>query len=171
VGNPLIPSRLHLAHTSLPAPELSLGVHTHEVAELSAWLLASRGAALAAIPLRGADRDAAMPVWLWNVAGEVQGPLSRSLADPSYPFRSVVRALERAAEALLLALEPRWPSRTPPAGLGVVTDGIGVGFCADDPDPRSPGWAARQNRDRNLTCLVPFAPGHILSGPAKPQLA
>lgn len=170
MGDPLIPSRLYLAHTSLPAPEPSLGVHAHEVAELGAWLLASRSAALAVIPLRSADRDPTKPVLLWNVEGEVQGPLSASLADPSYPFRSVVRAMERAAEALLLALEPRWPCRTPPQGLGVVTDGVGVSFCADDPDPRSPGWAARQKRDRNLTYLLPFAPGHILSGPARSQL-
>ena len=166
-----IPTRLHLAHTPLPAPELSLAVHAHDMVELSAWLLASRRAALMIIPLHSADRDPAMPVMLWNEAGAPELALSAHLADPAYTFRSVLTALNRAADALLFALEPRWPGSTPPSGLGVVTDGFGLGFSPDDPDPRAPGWVRRQLRDQSLTLLLPFAPGGILSPPVKQRLA
>jgi len=156
-AHPISP-RLHLTHTPLPAPDLELAACAHDLAELGAWLLASSSAVLLAITLRADQRDPAMPVMLWGANRLPDADLASALAAPTYRFGAVLKAAERAADRLLLALSPRWPAATPPSRLGIVTDGTGVGFCPDDPSPLASGWMTRQQRDAHrLTCLLPFA--------------
>ena len=153
-----IPPHLHLASTPLPAPDLSLAAHAHDVAELGAWLLASNDAALLSVILCAEERDRAMPVMMWHRDRTPAADRAAAVAAGDYPFRSVLKALEDAADGLWEALRPRWPASMPPRRLGVVTDGTGLGFCPDDPSPLAPGWLSRQARDRHcLTCLLPFA--------------
>lgn len=144
-------------------------MHAHNLTELGAWLLASQGAALLAMSLSRDDRDPARPVIVWDAHGQEQEELGSLIGNRSYPFRPVLRAAEKGADALLLALAPRWPGSVPSRRFGIVTDGIGLGFCPDDPDPLGAGWAARRVRDRSLTCLLPFGPGHILSRASGPR--
>ena len=153
-----IPQHLRLTQTPLPAPDLALAAHAHDVAELGAWLLASGKASLLSVVLSPHERDRALPITLWR-NGAPDAGLSASIAKPEYPFHAVAAALEKAAEGLWQTLRPRWPASMPPRGLGVVTDGNGIGFCPDDPCPLAPGWLSRRARDRaSLTCLIPFAP-------------
>ena len=154
-----IPPHLHLAHTPLPDPGPSLAVHAHDMVELSAWLLASCGGALMSVILCPHERDAAMPATVWNRDRLPDKELSRIIAAPAHRFRPVLGALEGAATDLFEALSPRWPPCARPHGLGVVTDGTGLGFCPDDPSPLAPGWMSRRARNGNrLTCLLPFSP-------------
>jgi hypothetical protein len=152
-----IPQHLRLTQTPLPAPDLALAAHAHDVAELGAWLIASGKASLLSVVLSPNERDSDMPITLWS-ASVPDARLSRVVASSDYPFHAVTRALEKAADGLWQALRPRWPASMPPRRLGVVTDGNGVGFCPDDPCPLAPGWLSRRARDRaSLTCLLPFA--------------
>jgi len=69
-------------------------------------------------------------------------------------------ALQEAALELLDYLAGRWPS--PPAGYGVITDGIGVAFTPDQPAPSASGWLLRQaTGSAPLLAIVPLDP----SGP------
>lgn len=155
-----IPAHLHLAETPLPDPDLALAVHAHDLVELGAWLLAASDAALLTVILSPLDRDRSRPVTLWDGRLLRDAERTAAIAVPGYRFRSVVKAVEQAADDLFASLRPRWPGATPPPGLGVVSDGSGLGFCPDDPWPLAPGWMARQVRDpARLTCLLPFAPG------------
>ncbi|AJP74445.1 hypothetical protein TS85_11185 [Sphingomonas hengshuiensis] len=66
-------------------------------------------------------------------------------------------ALQDVATALLVYLSGRWPS--PPAGLGVITDGTGVAFAPDHPAPSAPGWLERQASGQSqLLTIVPLDP-------------
>lgn len=163
-----IPSRLHLAHTPLPGPDLVLAAHAHDLVELGAWILASGDAALLTVVLSADERDAAMPVMPWGASRLPDHRLAREIAAPGYRFGAVGRALTRAADDLLLALSPRWPGSAPPRRLGVVTDGTGLGFSPDDPWPLAPGWMSRQVRDAHcLTCLLPFSPAGAWAMPTR----
>lgn len=82
------------------------------------------------------------------------------------PEDSEEGALQDAASALLIYLSGRWPS--PPAGLGVITDGVGVAFAPDHPAPSAPGWLERQASGRSqllsIVALDPAGPCALLSG-------
>lgn len=75
-------------------------------------------------------------------------------------------ALQDAASALLVYLSGRWP--TPPAGLGVITDGTGVAFAPHHPAPSAPGWLERQASGQSLLLSIvpldPIGPCALLSG-------
>ena len=58
------------------------------------------------------------------------------------PADTAEGALQEAATELLEYLAGRWPA--PPAGFGVITDGVGVAFAPTDPAPSAPGWLSRQ---------------------------
>jgi hypothetical protein len=58
------------------------------------------------------------------------------------PTDTAEGALQEAASELLDYLAGRWPA--PPAGFGVITDGVGVAFAPTDPAPSAPGWLSRQ---------------------------
>lgn len=140
---------------ALPRPDATTAHHAAELAKLGAWLLASCDAPLLSI---GPDGDAHMVV-PWNHRLTPDPALAAALRDPSYSYRSIVAALEQTARALFERLAPRWPPYARPRGLGVITDGGGVGFSPDDPCPLAPGWLARQVRGAtSLTEIAPFAP-------------
>jgi len=155
--HPPVPAYLHLSETPLPNPGPALAVCAHDLVELGAWMLAANGASLLTVTLCAEQRDAAMPIVLWNAELTPDAAASRAILAPTYRFRAVAKAVETAADALFAVLRPRWPAAAPPAGLGVMTDGTGLGFCPDDPSPLAPGWVGRQLRDpARLTCLLPF---------------
>jgi hypothetical protein len=73
------------------------------------------------------------------------------------PHDSEEGALQEAGAELLEYLGGRWP--TPPAGLGVITDGTGVAFAPDSPSPSAPGWLVRHATGRApLVAIVPLDP-------------
>jgi hypothetical protein len=69
-------------------------------------------------------------------------------------------AIQDAAYELLAYLAGRWP--TPPAALGVITDGTGMAFAPADPVISTPGWLLRRVQDGSaLLAILPLDP----SGP------
>lgn len=140
--------------TFLPGRDAPLAWHALEVAELAGWLLASCDAPLLSITYNAEDPAAEPLVTPWpnDLAASPNGP-----ADPCrYP--TVLAALRRAALPLLEALRARWPDYARPARIGVVTDGSGVVFSANEPWPLAPDWLGRQVRaSGTLMQILPFA--------------
>ncbi|MFZ5746656.1 MAG: hypothetical protein ACOY45_03235 [Pseudomonadota bacterium] len=84
-------------------------------------------------------------------------------SDDFHPASSGEGALQRAGNALLRYFAGRWPEGSAPANMGVITDGVGVGFAPDDPAPTAPGWLMRHATGKaTLRTILPMAP----TGPA-----
>jgi hypothetical protein len=83
------------------------------------------------------------------------------------PHRSAEGALQLAGTALIAWLEGRWPPHALPAAIGVVTDGTGVAFAPERPDPEASGWfvhhAAGGGRLRPIVPFDPVGPCALLT--------
>lgn len=137
----------------LPGRDVALAWRALETAELALWLLASCNARLLCVAIDPGEANARPVIVPWHGRSTLGPRLSTEMAA----FPPVLAALERAALGLFEALRTRWPPYAVPRRVGVVTDGTGVAFSADEPWPLAPGWLARQGRGGGLTQILPFA--------------
>ena len=88
------------------------------------------------------------------------------------PSDSAEGALQEAATELLDYLAGRWPA--PPAGFGVITDGVGIAFAPTHPAPGTPGWLPRQAASNvplvAIVALDPHGPCALLRSTPTPSL-
>ncbi|QIG79660.1 hypothetical protein [Stakelama tenebrarum] len=75
----------------------------------------------------------------WSDRFELVARIDASREDFS-PVGSGEGALQRSSAALIDWLAGRWPPEAAPATLGIITDGTGVAFAPERPDPFAPGW-------------------------------
>ena len=77
----------------------------------------------------------------WNPQFELVARLDASRSD-FCPVGTEEGAVQRSSAVLLDWLIGRWPPGAAPARFGIVTDGVGVAFAPERPDPFPPGWFA-----------------------------
>jgi hypothetical protein len=128
---------------------------SQEIASLAAALLAREDACLLSLALTPGDRNGKSAVVLFDRAmtpHPAQSPMRGAEERP-------LREIKFAAAALFGELNQRWPAYAPPLRLGVITDGMGLGFCPQDPWPLAPDWLSRQIQGQSsLTEILPFDP-------------
>lgn len=73
------------------------------------------------------------------------------------PELAVVSAIMRP---MLIALAKSWPPHWVPAQLGIMTDGSGIVFSPELPNPEEEHWSLRLlSRDVSIVELLPFIAG------------
>lgn len=102
------------------------------------------------------ERETLRLTW-WNHRLEVWAEVTAG-APAFAPTTSLEGALQRAGAAMLDYFAGRWPDGASPAALGVVTDGIGVGFSPNYPAPCTPGWLELHGSGAaSAVTILPFA--------------
>jgi hypothetical protein len=146
------------AIVELPAPDGELIRLARAVAAASAMLISPGMPELVGM---SAKRRGSARVGTCDARFELHACRS----TPSHPLSATLNGLRRDAAALVAMLRPRWPDYARPATLGLVSDGVGVAFSPDDPDPFAPGWVARlAGLEIALVQILPLAPSSTLSG-------
>ncbi|UYY59712.1 hypothetical protein [Sphingomonas sp. S2-65] len=150
--------------TELPRPNRRLTALAESVARLARPLLDGSGL------LMGLELDSSDSLRLVWWRGDDFSEVARISACPEgfCPEDTEEGALQEAAFELLEYLSGRWPN--PPQTLGVITDGTGIAFAPDHPQPSAPGWLVRQaGGPAPLLAIVPLAPQGACALLAKPD--
>lgn len=150
---------------AMPRPNRRLTALAQTVARLARPLLPADSGLLMGLEL---DSAAELRVIWWR--GEDFSVVAQIHAGPEgfCPDDTEEGALQEAGTALLEYLGGRWPN--PPAALGVITDGTGVAFTPDHPQPSAPGWLLRHaGGAAPLLAIVPLDPAGPCALLAKPD--
>ncbi|MBB5710789.1 hypothetical protein [Sphingomonas xinjiangensis] len=124
--------------TPMPRPNRHLTAMAKAVARLARPLLPDESGLLMGLELNASD--SLRLIW-WK--RDDLSVVAQINAQPEgfCPADTEEGALQEAAFDLLEYLGGRWPN--PPETLGVITDGTGVAFSSDHPQPSASGWLMR----------------------------
>lgn len=151
---------------SLPRPNRRLTALAQDVARLAVPLLPASGELILGLE---ATADGRIHLIWWRLRDFRRVATISAAPDAFCPQDSDEGALQDAAAALLDYLAGRWPAL--PEALGVVTDGVGVGFAPDHPAPSAEGWLLRHASGESTLAMIvdldPAGPCGLLTGPCK----
>ncbi len=150
-------------HGSLPRPNRRLTALAQDVARLAQPLLPSGSDLFLGLE---ATADGQIHLVWWRRDDFKRVATISAAPDAFCPEDSDEGALQDAAAALLDYLAGRWP--TPPAALGVITDGVGVAFAPDHPSPSADSWLLRHATGESTLAMIldldPAGPCGLLIG-------
>ncbi|MFS2110404.1 hypothetical protein ACCC88_11990 [Sphingomonas sp. Sphisp140] len=151
------------AQGSLPRPNRRLTALAQDAARLAQPLLPAGNDLILGLE---ATADGQIHLIWWRRHDFKRVAAISAAPDAFCPEDSDEGALQDAAAALLDYLAGRWPS--PPAALGVITDGTGVAFAPDHPAPSAEGWLLRHAIGESTLAMIldldPTGPCGLLSG-------
>jgi hypothetical protein len=151
--------------TPMPRPNRQLTAKAEAVARLARPLLADGSGSLMGLELDSCD---SLRIIWWR--GDDFSEVAQINACPEgfCPEDTHEGALQEAAFELLEYLGGRWPN--PPVAVGVITDGTGVAFTPDHPQPSAPGWLLRHvGGTAPLLAIVPLDPQGPCAILARPE--
>lgn len=148
---------------SLPRPNRRLTVLAQDVARLARPLLPAGGDMFLGLE---ATADGQIHLVWWRRDDFKRVATISATPEAFCQVDSDEGALQEAAAALLDYLAGRWP--TPPAALGVITDGVGVAFAPDHPSPSAGSWLLRHATGESTLAMIlaldPAGPCGLLIG-------
>ncbi len=151
------------SHGSLPRPNRRLTALAQDVARLAQPLLPVGSDLFLGLE---ATADGQIHLVWWRSQDFKRVATISAAPDAFCPEDSDEGALQDAAAALLDYLAGRWP--TPPAALGVITDGAGVAFAPDHPSPSADSWLLRHATGESTLAMIldldPAGPCGLLIG-------
>jgi hypothetical protein len=154
---------LPYAHEALQVPPLphmspALTRCAEDIVEFAATALAREDACLLAVALTPRERKGKWALALFDRA------MTPHPIRPTQDIQGQVPFPRTAAAGLFEELRPRWPTYASPIRLGVVSDGVGLGFFPQDPWPLAPRWLSRQiDRQSCPKEIIPFGAQSVWS--------
>jgi hypothetical protein len=125
--------------------------YAEDIVEFAATAVARENACLLAVALTPRERRGKWAVALFDRA------MTPHPLRPTRDVKGQAPFPRTAAAELFEELRPRWPAYASPIRLGVVSDGVGLGFFPQDPWPLAPGWISRQvERQSCPREIIPF---------------
>lgn len=153
--------------TAMPRPNRRLTALAEMVARLARPLLEDGSGLLMGLELDSSD--SLRLIW-WRGGDFSEVARINACPEGFCPEDTEEGALQEAAFELLEYLGGRWPN--PPQALGVITDGTGIAFTPDHPQPSAPGWLFRQvGGAAPLLTIVPLDPQGPCALLARPDTA
>jgi hypothetical protein len=136
-------------HGTLPRPNYRLTALAQDVARLARPLLPAGSELFLGLE---ATADGQIHLIWWRQPDFKRVATISAAPDAFCPEDTDEGALQDAAAALLDYLAGRWP--TPPAALGVITDGTGVAFAPDHPAASAEGWLLRLATGESTLAMI-----------------